>query len=55
MTSLLDPDLYPAAEIVELYQERWELELGFDEIKTHTFERAETLRSKAPDRILQEI
>lgn len=52
---MLDPDLYPAAEIVELYHERWELELGFDEIKTHTLEGAETLRSKAPDRILQEI
>ena len=55
LTSLLDPALFPAAEIVELYHERWELELGFDEIKTHTLERQETLRSRAPERVRQEI
>ena len=55
LTSLVDSDAYPAHEIVGLYHERWELELGFDEIKTHTLERTETLRSKTPDRILQEI
>lgn len=54
-TSLLDPKLYPAAEITQLYHERWELELGFDEIKTHTLERQETLRSRAPQRVRQEI
>ena len=30
LTSLLDPTAYPATEIIELYHERWELELGFD-------------------------
>jgi hypothetical protein len=56
LTSLLDPDVYPAAEIVALYHERWELELGFDEVKTHTLEREEALlRCRAPDRIRQEI
>ena len=55
LTSLLDPRAYPAAEIAELYHERWELELGFDEIKTHTLEREETLRSRAPERVLQEV
>jgi hypothetical protein len=54
-TSLLDPDAYPAREIAALYHERWELELGFDEVKTHTLERTETLRSKAPQRVLQEL
>src|SRR3990170_3536855 len=44
LTSLLDPVTYPAAEIVELYHERWELEVAFDEVKTHTLEREETLR-----------
>lgn len=33
MTSLLDEKMYPAAEIAELYHERWELELGYDELK----------------------
>jgi hypothetical protein len=55
LTSLLDPDTYPAHEIVELYHERWELELGFDEVKTHALERSETLRSKSPQRVLQEL
>src|SRR5258707_1186682 len=41
LTSLLDPALYPAGEIVELYHERWELEIGVDEVKTHTHERPE--------------
>ena len=55
LTSLLDPVAYPAAEIVALYHERWELELGFDEVKTHTLEREEALRSKTPARVTQEV
>ena len=55
LTSLLDPVAYPAAELVALYHERWELELGFDEVKTHTLEREEALRSKTPARIAQEV
>jgi hypothetical protein len=55
LTSLLDPVAYPVAEIVALYHERWELELGFDEVKTHTLEREEALRSKAPKRVTQEV
>lgn len=54
-TSLLDADLYPAEEIVSLYHERWELELGYDEIKTHMLERKEALRSKTPKGVEQEI
>src|SRR5881628_2114223 len=54
-TSLLDPIAYPAAELVALYHERWELELTFDEVKTHTLERAEALRSQAPTRVEQEV
>jgi hypothetical protein len=55
LTSLLDPVAYPASEIISLYHERWELELGFDEIKTHTLEREETLRSRDPVRVMQEL
>ena len=53
--SLLDPDVYPAKELVVLYHERWELEIGFDEIKTHMLERKECLRSKKPEGVYQEI
>ena len=55
LTSLLDHIEYPAAEIVDLYHERWELELGFDEVKTHTLEREEALRSRTSERVRQEI
>jgi len=55
LTSLLDPVAYPAADLAALYHERWELEVAFDEVKTHTLERAETLRSQAPDRVTQEV
>ena len=55
LTSLLDPVAYPAADLVALYHERWELELGFDEVKTHTLEREEALRSKTPARVTQEV
>jgi len=55
LTSLLDAQKYPATEIAELYHERWELELGYDEIKTHALEREEAIRSKTPERIAQEV
>lgn len=34
LTSLVDAKAYPKNETVELYHERWELELGYDEVKT---------------------
>jgi transposase IS4-like protein/DDE family transposase len=55
LTSLLDPKLYPRNEIVSLYHDRWELELGYDEVKTEMLERAETLRSQHPAGVEQEI
>jgi hypothetical protein len=55
LTSLLDPQLYPAAEIVALYHERWEIELGYDEIKTEMLDREETIRSRSPAAIEQEV
>ena len=54
-TSLRNPATHPAAELAALYHERWELELAFDELKTHTCERVEALRSKAPARVEQEV
>src|SRR5205085_4182069 len=55
LTSLRDPKRYPAAEIVALYHERWELELGYDEIKTELLDREEAIRSRKPDGVLQEM
>jgi hypothetical protein len=55
LTSLRDPKRFPAREIVGLYHERWELELGNDEIKTEMLEREEAIRSKKPDGVRQEL
>jgi hypothetical protein len=55
LTSLLDPGLYPAAELVALYHERWEIELAYDEIKTHQLHRLETLRSRSVKGVEQEL
>lgn len=55
ITSLLDPKKFPAGELVALYHERWELELGFDEIKTHQLAREEAIRSRTPTGVRQEL
>jgi hypothetical protein len=55
LTSLLDPKRYPARELAALYHERWELELGFDEVKTELLDREEALRSKSPAGVMQEL
>jgi hypothetical protein len=55
LTSLLDAEQYPATELVGLYHERWEIELGYDEIKTHMLARQETIRSKTAQGVRQEI
>ena len=55
LTSLLDAKQYPAEEIVALYHERWELELGYDELKTELLEREETIRSKTKGGVEQEL
>lgn len=55
LTSLRDPDKYPATELAELYHERWELELGYDEIKTELLDREEAIRSRKPDGVKQEL
>jgi hypothetical protein len=55
LTSLVDAEAYPASEIVGIYHERWELELGFDEIKTHMLAREETIRSRTPKGVRQEV
>jgi hypothetical protein len=55
LTSLTDPELYPCLEVAALYHGRWELEVGYDEVKTHLLERQESLRSLKAEGIRQEI
>jgi hypothetical protein len=55
LTSLTDPTAYPRNEVVELYHVRWEIELGYDELKTHLLAREETIRSRTPEGVRQEL
>lgn len=55
LTSLVDAVAYPAEEVVALYHERWEIELAYDEIKTHMLAREEAIRSRTPAGVRQEL
>jgi hypothetical protein len=57
VTTLPDETLYPARELVELYHQRWEIEISNDEIKTHQLasSRPTGLRSLTPGNLVQEI
>lgn len=55
ITSMVDPKAHPADEVIALYHERWELELGYDEIKTEMLDRQETIRSRTVRGIEQEV
>jgi hypothetical protein len=55
LTSMLDPTRFPAAEVIALYHERWEIELGYNEVKRVMLRREETTRSKKPRGVAQEL
>jgi len=55
ITSLLDPEAYPALALVQLYHQRWEVEITIDETDTHQREAFAPLRSKKPVGVIQEL
>lgn len=55
VTTLLNPRVAPALDLIALYHERWEIELVIDEIKTHERLQRKVLRSKTPAGIYQEL
>jgi hypothetical protein len=55
ITSLLDVQRYSAKELAARYCQRWEIELGFREIKQSLQGSAPVLRSKQPDLVRQEL
>jgi hypothetical protein len=55
LTTLLDSEQYPAPELACLYTQRWEIELAYDEFKTHLHGGAVVLRSKTPELVEQEF
>lgn len=55
LTSMLDPAQFPAEEIVQVYHARWEIELGYNEVKSVMLDRLEAIRSKSPVGVAQEL
>jgi hypothetical protein len=53
VTTLLNPRLYPAEQIIALYARRWSLELCFRDLKTTM--GMETLRCQSPEMIQKEL
>jgi hypothetical protein len=53
VTTLLDPQLYPAAQLIGLYARRWRLELCLRDIKTTL--GMEQLRCKSPAMVEKEL
>jgi hypothetical protein len=55
ITTILDPERAPAAELPGLYPQWWEQEGVLDELKTHQRGPGVVLRSKDPDGVCQEV
>lgn len=54
LTTLLDPDTHPAAQLIELYHQRWEIETAYLELKSSILS-GRVLRARTPAGIDQEI
>lgn len=55
LTSLTEPMRYPGNDIIELYRNRWEIELGYREVKQGMLDSRWTLRSRLPELVRQEL
>ena len=55
LTSLCDAHRFPARDIAAHYVQRWEIELGFREIKQGMLKKAPVLRSRLPELVRQEV
>ena len=54
ITTLLNPLTHPAAELIRLYHQRWEIETAYLELKSSIL-NGRVLRARTPDGIRQEI
>lgn len=55
LTSMVDPMRFPSSDMVELYSERWEIEMGYREMKQTLLNSEHHLRSKKPETVKQEL
>jgi len=54
LTNFLDEQEAPADELANLFPERWNIETGFNEVKTWLKGRGKTLQSQTPELAIQE-
>lgn len=54
ITTLTDPEQYPALDVVDLYHQRWEIETSFRETKSAILD-GRVLRARTPAGITQEV
>ncbi|WP_327033126.1 IS4 family transposase [Micromonospora ureilytica] len=54
ITTLLNPHTHPAADLIRIYHERWEIETAYLELKSSIL-TGRVLRARTPDGIDQEI
>lgn len=55
ITSMLDSQRFAAEQLALLYRQRWEIELGFREIKQSLQQGHSVLRSRQPELVMQEV
>jgi len=55
ITTLLDSGKHPAPKLAGVYPQRWEIELSYDEYKTHLRGGQVVLRSMTPELVKQEF
>jgi hypothetical protein len=55
LTTILDPGQAPAADLADLYAQRWEFENALDELKVHQRGPRVVLRSTTPELVIQEL
>lgn len=55
LTSMTDPVAYPLEDLLHIYWTRWEIELGYGELKRRQLKGEVTLRSRFPEGVKQEL
>jgi len=55
VTTLLDPEAYPALDLACAYHERWEIEMVIDKMDTHQRLASRPFRSLLPIGVIQEF
>lgn len=55
LTSMTDPVAWPTEDLLRIYWERWEIEMGYGELKRRQLKGEVTLRSRFLESVKQEL